>query len=222
MSILTVHISKPWQIRLPILIRYLESKWIDHFFDSGELMLSSFSKFRKHPDEQRGDVHEGKALLEMDFGGQPLTGIGFFGHDAYVLSTSMIESEDLMKQFPGADSFFRIRDSIAFATSIATVLPGFALGYQGSCIYRPHRTVRRKVDGPPLFPPPSDAAGVERAAHEIQQRVMDAAALEPFFDKPIKYSHQGEYRFVWCVGATTQEHIVVKAPEARGFCERRE
>jgi hypothetical protein len=201
MSVVTFQIAKPWQVRLPILIRYLEKKWIDRFFECGELMLSSFSQFRKHSDEQRHDPHEGASVLDIRFGEQPLSGIAFFGSDAYVLCGSMIESLDLMAQFPGCDDYFCITDTIGFASAVANSIPGFIGGFQGACIYRDERIVQRKIDGPPLFVPPdaNQSFDPEKSLHEMNRRVFEAAALEPFFFKPVSYAHQGEYRLIWTV-----------------------
>jgi len=51
-----------WHLRLPIVYRYLEQEYVAKFFETSEIRLSSFSQFRKHKDEQRGDSAEGKAI----------------------------------------------------------------------------------------------------------------------------------------------------------------
>lgn len=51
-------------------------------------MLSSFSRFAEHDDEQRLDTNEGKVHLihrTSENGGQTLHVEMDFGHDAYVL-----------------------------------------------------------------------------------------------------------------------------------------
>lgn len=219
MSIITVPFSKPWQVKLPVFVRYLESKWIDRFFDTGELMLSSFSQFRKHKDEQRRDHYEGASVLDMKFGGQPLSGVAYFGDDAYVLSGSMIESNDLMQKL-GYDGFFRINDTVRFASAVANVIPSFIFGFEGACIYRDERTVRRGIDGPPLFIPPAEERETETLFSGVERRVFEATALEPFFFKSLEYADQGEYRLVWCVSSIREDRLLVKCPDARKFCER--
>ena len=220
MTALTVSGPLSLQVRLPNVVRYLESKWVDEFFRSGALRLSSYAQFRKHADEQRGDVHEGKALLQMDFGGQPFSGIAQFGSDAYVLCGSAIESLDLMAQFAPADSYFRIVNTVGFAQAVASKLSSFKFGVQGFCMYRPHRTVRKTIQGPPLFDPEEVKKDPTAAFHRMNQRVFDATNYEPFFDKPVSYSHQAEYRLVWCVGQRADVALDLVCPEARQFCEQ--
>jgi hypothetical protein len=202
----------------------MEKKWIDCFFKTGELMLSSFSQFRKHPDEQRRDPHEGASILDMSFGGQPLSGIAYFGSDAYILSTSMIESNELMRQFPGYDDYFRIGDPLGFASAIAEAIPNFTLGFQGPCLYQSERLVRREIQGPPLLDPSASQEfpqeNAERLFDAMNHRVFEATKLEPFFFKPLEYAHQAEYRLVWCVSREKEDRSVVKCPDARRFCRR--
>jgi hypothetical protein len=62
---ITTAFTRPCEIRTPPLTRYLEAVFADEFFNAGKLRISSFSAFRRHPDEQRGDPSEGTAIQEI-------------------------------------------------------------------------------------------------------------------------------------------------------------
>jgi len=147
----------------------------------------------------------------MSFGGQPLSGIAYFGSDAYILSASMIESDELMRQFPGYDDYFRINDPVGFTSAIAEAIPNFTLGFQGPCIYQSERAVRREIQGPPLLDPSVSQECTQEDAESLfnamNHRVFEAMKLEPFFFKPLEYAHQAEYRLVWCVSRGKEDGL---------------
>lgn len=210
-----------WHVKLPTVVRYLESNFIEQFLNEGKLMLSSFKRFWKHEDEQRGDDDEGKAHLRMNVGGMPFQGLMTMGSDAFVLSCSCLEDRSVMENF-GYSGAFRINNTIGFAQAIARALPGFHGGTQGFCIYRDTKIIERKnleIDLPQM--PPQNADDAVRIFHKMNSIVWDAAALEPLFRKAVRYAAQNEYRFVWFSKlAQKEESFIVEAPEALEFCER--
>jgi hypothetical protein len=56
---INVQFGRNWTMLRPTLYRFLESKYVDAFFQEGSLRLSSFERFAQHPDEQRKDAGEG-------------------------------------------------------------------------------------------------------------------------------------------------------------------
>lgn len=222
MSILNIPIAKPWSVKLPTLYRYMEQRWVDEFLATGSLRLSSFRKFAKHTDEERHDAGEGMAGMNINYGGgQHLAGVGFFGSEAYVLSTSTVQSTDLMKQFAGSDGYFKIKDSVAFAAAVSAHIPGFMFGYEGLCIYESARLVTGDYAKPLMpVPPPDSENEAEKYFADMEQKIHKDTQLAPYFMKPLKYVHQSEYRFVWCASQPTQETIDIVCPEARQFCEK--
>jgi hypothetical protein len=136
----------------------------------------------------------------------------------------MIESDELMSQFRGYDDYFRINDPVGFASAIAKAIPNFTFGFQGSCIYRSERTVSREIEGPLLLDPSASQEytqeDAERLFNALNNRIIEATKLEPFFFKPLEYAHQAEYRLVWCVSAGKEDRLVVECPDARHFCGR--
>lgn len=46
----------------PYLYRYENQEFIDRFFNSGELYISSFQQYKKYEDNQLGDKSEGSTM----------------------------------------------------------------------------------------------------------------------------------------------------------------
>jgi hypothetical protein len=83
--------ARSWNVRTPLLTRYLEAKYVELFFKEGVLRIPSFKKFRENPDEQRGDPAEGAAYQEITAPNARHTIVGLNGQEAYVLSCSTVE-----------------------------------------------------------------------------------------------------------------------------------
>lgn len=134
---ITINFMRPWTVRTPWVYRYLPAAYVDLFFETGELRLSSFAAFQKHKDEEREDRREGNNLLihrTEQKGGQTVVINMDVGHDSYVLCGSALASRDLMAKF-GCDSAIVIRDTTSFSNAVATQIPGFIGGLEGVCSY---------------------------------------------------------------------------------------
>ena len=134
-----------WRIRTPRVYRYLGQRFVDEFFDSGALRLSSFRQFSAHKDELRLDTNEGKVYYISRTGadgGQTVLMEVDYGHDAYVLCGSMTPTQELMASF-ACDSAIVICDTTAFAREVAKAVPGFRAGVEGPCSYQYRRIVEK-------------------------------------------------------------------------------
>ena len=215
------HSSTPfaWTIATPPLFRYLPEEFVSVFMQSGAIRLSTFAKFRRHTDEQRLDLDEGKSTFlhrTKKNGGQSVVARLNHGMNAYVLSTTMRHSPQLMSEF-GCDSFFRINDSTAFGISIAKKLEGVVGGLEGQCIYQTSKVIERDL-GFLELPPPVDQPDwkVDRAA--ISTLALQQASHFPLLMKHSFYQLQFEYRLVWIMRDEIGEHIDIEVPEAIGYC----
>lgn len=220
MSILSLPINRVWQVKLPTVIRYMEQQYIDQFFETGNLRLGSFRQFAKHEDEMRRDEGEGMAGMQLNYAeGQTLAVAGWFGSEAYVLSTSIIEDPELMKKFK-TDGYFRIKDTAAFGAAISNHIPGYMIGYEGSCLYRSERMITETFTNSLISEPPSNEVAAEEWANKIEQRIHEDSQLTPYFLKPLSYAEQNEYRFIWQTRQKSEDYIDVTCPEAIRFCEK--
>lgn len=212
----SVHQGMQHDVILPEVFRYEDSRWIDEFFNEGKLRLSSFAKFAKYDDEQRGDPKEGSGL-SLGHGGGKTVGIAHSqGQDAYVFCGSLIPNHDIrcaMKR----DSAFAIQDPLSFAVEIARQLPGFRGSMQGNCIYRPNTIINRE------FSVDIEKYKLPDGTIDMQMIFDAGAALggpERLLLKTKRYELQREYRFLWFVDKVRGEHLDIECPNAVQYCRR--
>lgn len=219
---ISVQFGREWRIRRPVIYRYLEKTFVDSFFETGSLRISSFSTFAKHKDEERQDSKEGYGLVvhrNNEGQGQTMVASISQGHNAYVLCGAMSFRPELAQAF-GADSGFRINDSIGFSEAISKYIPGFYIGMEGPCLYLPRRTIDRDMGPVDLDSMKVSPEGKELDMGKLFQAVFSAAGDDLFFLKSDRFAHQNEYRLLWHSPREVSGHIDIVCPEARQFCTR--
>jgi hypothetical protein len=202
--------------------RYLNRQYIDGFFTTGKLRLSSFRKFALHTDELRHDKHEGKAVCVGLHPEQTIYIVADFGVGSAVLSTSTIESEKLMRDF-GEDGYFRINNTTGFRIAIAEKLKEHHVvsrGLESMCTYKETKDITRDIQGLPLDEL-KDLKGEDIVKNEHMAKLLGSDLWdEACFLKLNKYKDQSEYRMVWHLELGIGEHIDITCPEAIQFCDR--
>ena len=125
----------------------MKKKYINEFFETGRLRLSSFNSYEKYEDKVKGDKGEGMniAFATSKKDNKTMVAVVRIGSNAYSLCTSIIHSKELMKKFD-CDGVFRIKDSQSFGLVIANKVMGFAEGLQGHCIYVDERSTNKEID----------------------------------------------------------------------------
>ena len=219
---ISVQFGREWRIRRPVIYRYLDKQYVDAFFETGSLRISSFSAFAKHKDEARQDSHEGHGIVmhrNSEGQGQTMMAAIAQGHNAYVLCGAMNYRVDLANSF-NADSGFRINDSLGFGEAISKYLPGFYMGMEGACLYLANRTVQRDMGPIDLDSMKVTPEGKELDMGKMFQNVFAAAGDDLFFIKSDIYAQQNEYRLLWLSPRDVTGHIDIVCPEARQFCTR--
>lgn len=216
MSELSIQFARPWSIRTPVLTRYMEKKYVEEFFEHGKMRISSFRSFRKNPDEERGDIFEGRVSAQIKTPNGNHAVIAMNGQEAYVMCTTTVESQKLEASF-STTSGFRILNTIGFANCISSHIPGFVAGLEGLCSYRDETAIRKELESD--FPPPDSFPNPENWAKEYDNFVAQQTR-EGFFIKKLKYSHQAEYRFIWFAQGQEKEYIDIICPDARRFCQQ--
>lgn len=214
---LEIPFGSSWHVVTPSVYRYEDKRWIDEFFDSGKLRLSTFAKFATYDDEVRGDSSEGRG---MSYGetrdNKSVAVIHTEGFNAAVFCCSHRLDHDLRKGFQ-RDSAFEITNTVGFAIQISRQLTGFRSGIEGSCIYRPDTNIKRPID--------LDIDKYKRPDGSFDMKmVADAGAKlggpERLLLKRKQYESQQEYRLLWELDAIDLDHVDVVAPLARQFCRR--
>lgn len=222
---ITLQTVKPANVLLPSLYRYLDQEFVDLFFDQGKIRLSSFSRFQNYPDEIRGDKSEGRgAIRSVAKEGMQVVGVTEVGTDAYILSTSILGSEELMEVF-GTNDCVRIKDPLGFSLAIANSIPGYSQSFQGLCNYQDFRLIDKPIADMSMNDFANESGqliiGGPRMLQRLGEMVGDGTDL--MFLKEKKYQNQAEYRFVWQINSQFYElrdYIDVECREAVQFCER--
>lgn len=216
--------SKPIHLSLPNVYRYMNKNYCDLFLKEGILRISSFKRFQEYPDEIRGDANEGGGVYETfsKEGTQNLTFINT-GQNGYMLCTSLLYDESLMKDFE-VDCCLKINDPVNFLNAILNAIPGSNAAFLGFCNYKEFRNVTKNIN------PFSDTDDLNEngeliiGGHNFNQRIQETigSGMDLMFLKELKYQNQFEFRFVWNIDTRhfeVEDYIDIKCKEAIQYCE---
>ena len=187
------------EYNIPILYRFIEAQYVDMFFKTGKLKLTTFDNCKNLEDEIRKDTKEGQSELYGYDGGIKMQ-IGFgVGSDAIMLCTSLC-SEYKDNNGTIFDKYIEIFDVQGLLITIAEQLTknGYIINsiLFGPCFYTKkefHNAVssenfREKLDKEKVF----DWDEMTRIANTIGGNNM-------FFQKPIDKRLENEFRLLWIV-----------------------
>jgi hypothetical protein len=217
--------------RPKVLARYLKKNRVDQFFGTGQLMLTTYARCKRHEDERRRDGNEGKAGFYFDGAGRAMAGITHAGANSFMLCCSLSESEQVMRRF-GADDYIRIEDIDGFLEAVSKCIPGLMRIQAGRCEYRDERQVVGADTQPVLVGEQAlfDAAmgddhqDIEALFYEaVRQRGQHIEHLlghAPYFLKDIEFAPEEEYRIVWTLDHEVTDPLHVHCPEAVRCCSR--
>lgn len=217
MQSLKIPLQRPLDIKIPPVIRYVERKYVENFFRTGELRLTTYAQCQVHECDIRRDSNEGKTNFSLDLSNVGMGGWGIqtVGWQSYILCASLCESKNLSERFK-VDSYFRINDILGFFNAVSKKLVGFEAGKIGSCIYKDQNAFEKglKFNG---IPPSSNAA--TNSGGLAFERVGFEMSDEPYFIKSDLFAVEGEFRLIWSVSSDVIEPIVLHCPEAIQFCD---
>jgi hypothetical protein len=202
----------------PYLYRYENQRYIDAFFASGDIFISSFKQYRSYKDNELGDKEEGHS---MNFGytddNHTMGRYTMVGNADYCFSTSTILDKKLLETFR-RDSTFRIKHPINFMLEIARSLQRVREVIYGNCIYLNHRMVKKQIGSVTL-----ESLRDEKEPDKISMEKMMNVPVdgpESYFMKTVLYQHQSEYRIIWKTDREVSSGIVLRCPEAIKYCEK--
>ena len=198
--------------------RLLNNKrWLDDFFNYGEIQLSNFNKFRRYPNEIQGDKREGNALCWFEDLEGNTKGIKYeSGLNSYVLSTTEIVTEKIVSDFMAVGAI-KISDTALFANEISKHIQSCFTGMEGKCRYADSRVFQLK-DQAKLVELLKKENGIYTQEF-IEEFQLQTAAHELFL-KETKYQYQNEYRFIWFTSQPIENTLRIRCPEAIQYCER--
>jgi hypothetical protein len=205
----------------------MDSEHIDQFFDNGILRISSFKRFREYPDEIRGDKSEGGGTISGKGGdGFTFHVMTQVGGNSYMLSTSLEESDSIMKEF-GVDSYFLITDPLGFSVAVSNALAGFKEAFLGFCNYQTYRIINKELSQMTLEDFTGEKGSIIIGHSKMNERIGQLVenGIDLLYLKEKKYQSQAEFRFVWKINESffqVSEHVDIVCKEALQYCRRRE
>ena len=204
----------------PILYRFIEEQYVDMFFKTGKLKLTTFENCKKLEDANRKDENEGRCdlygydgqyTIKMDYG---------VGSDAIMLCTSLCSDYTDDKGI-AYKKYIEIFDVQGLLIAIAEQLKGIGCRVKnimfGPCFYTKkelHGEVhseafREKLDKEKKF----DWDEMTKLANTIGGNNM-------FFQKPIEKRSENEFRLLWIVDDIKKDQdIFVTVPNPERYCK---
>ncbi|HEY8215239.1 MAG TPA: hypothetical protein VIG36_14040 [Methylocystis sp.] len=215
----TLNFGQQWNVVTPSVFRYEDKQWIDLFFETGALRLSTFNKFASYPDEFRGDRH-GHEGFGVCYGETPenksIVVAQRQGINALVFCCWHRLDSQLIKGFQ-RDSVFQIMNTVHFALEVSRQIAGFRHGLEGNCIYRDKLAINRKIDFE-LEKYKSPDGNIDMRAFMDAGQALGGPELVLLKTK--QYQSQLEYRLLWEVDVTSGDYVDVIVPNARQYCRR--
>lgn len=208
----------------PMVYRFLDEKYIDDFFNDGSLMLSTYERCKKLEDEKRRDEQEGENTIVKTEGTFKVVIKAGIGYNPLLLCTSLYQT-DVTREITTSKFCLEIKEPQKFAEAVAQEL--VRLGhyvidtYIGPCCYS-----NKTIEGY------GDSASIELFLKESErsktinpeffnQIIGEVAGQHMYFNKPLKFVHENEYRFIWIVNYDPKDKpVFIKVPEATKYCRK--
>lgn len=177
------------------------------FFQTGKLQLGSFSYYNAFDHPEIGDVEEGTVTLVAKTPFGVMAGKYGSGYNHRMFCSYIGEvDQGTLKKF-GYDSGFIITDPKGFSDAVSAAI-GAKTSTFGQCLYHPHKAV--------LGFPGND---VDR--YRLSRRTGEMVKAGKHFIKPMRYSHQREFWFLWELPQDVSGAEVIDCTEAVKYCKRR-
>jgi len=198
--------------------RYSDVQYIEEFFQTGRLKLSSFNSNRI-AELSRRDSQEGKQFYRMyskdrsaivKLGTQP--DVGF-----YTFCTSKEFNPGKFYGKFNANGCFEITDIQRFSYEIAKSLKDFILGVEGEVVYTDKRHIEVYLENYPHSQDFNEETSIVDKVIILSD--ITAKDHQLFFRKPIKYKSESEYRMVFRT-LSREENLYIDCPNAIKYCHK--
>jgi hypothetical protein len=203
---------------IPFLYRYENQNHIDTFFETGDLLISSFHNYKKYKDNELGDRQEGSSMNlakidnDMTLGTYVTTGM-----NEYSFCTSTIFEKSLLTTF-SRNSLFRIKDPLNFILEVTRSIQRVHQVIHGHCLYLDQRMLTKNISGVDMESLKSEEGGI--SFEKLIQISNYVQGMDAYFLKQKKYQHQSEYRILWQTDREVKDSIIINCPEAIKYCEK--
>lgn len=207
-----------------ILYRFMEEEYIDKFFETGELLISTYNRCKKLEDENRKDDEGHATLIGNQSPFKCVMDIGV-GNNALLLCTSTT-SEYNPPDGKVEEYAIEIHNVLQFFELVTKQLTkeGFVImnALNGHCIYS-GRTIDKELQQNSIEKILSESNKSNTfdfgLFHSIFAEMTDD---QIYFMKPPENTYENEYRFLWLLeDDVKEEKYIIHLPiEARKLCRK--
>lgn len=208
------------EVNQPTVWRFMGKEFVERFFKTGELRISTYANFANLDDLVRRDTDEGKITLQSKEGSLTSVmsiGVGF---NALVLCTSLSQNNclsngkfyDACIEINDIQSFIReVTLKLVEITSVKSVI-------HGACVYH-NKEFYKETQENYLSEIINQSPEGNRFDFTLFTRLAEeTGGSKIFFSKPLEKQEECEYRMVWLTGCDQKEAITINVPEATKFC----
>lgn len=211
------------EINIPIIWRFLsDEQYANNFFETGELQLSPYCKFKELENEIRKDETEGRIhIVGIGSNYKCESDIGY-GDNAYVLCCSLTNKNILSNGISYPVSI-QINDLQAFIREVTIVLnekTSVINVKHGPCIYN-DKIIKNKINDDSIHNILNASTNeLNNILSNISNITNQVGGNNIFFSKPICKQEECEYRIVWLTNMKQNNSIVINVPEAIKYCSK--
>lgn len=204
---------------VPSIYRFMDKKYVDRFFENGELRLSTYRRTRQLEDANRRDEGEGNNWLFGGDGRRRLEAKTEVGSNAYLLCSSLSRNH-VKPDGTAYNSCLFIEDPTRFFEIITDKLmqeePSLSAALRGPCVYNDKNIVKKIEESmmANLFNLPD-----EQVVSSLMYMTNFVGGNQAYFTKDMENAWEAEYRMLWLLDKNIdEEHRTIFVPEARDIC----
>ncbi|MBO4654847.1 MAG: hypothetical protein J5644_04820 [Bacteroidales bacterium] len=205
---------------IPKVYRFVEEKYIDSFFETGKLKLTTFEKCKQLEDANRNDANEGVSVLNGYDGKYRFECKMGVGSDVIMLCTSLCNSYSDSNRIPFGQSI-EIFDIQGLMIAIAEQLKEKDYNIKGMlygpCFYS-EKEFHGKIDSA-AFREKQDVGVFDW--DEMIKINQSISGPNIYFQKPIDKRTETEFRMIWLVDDIKgDEDVFVTIQDPRKYCRK--
>jgi hypothetical protein len=212
--------------------RHLEQEWVEDFFRTGSLRLTTLAQCREHEISNRADPRDGRIDFSIRDDSQMMAGVNKAGLRSYMLCASRSCAEPIQRRF-NTDSWIEILDVAGFSNAVAKAINCAGEPLFGCCRYVDRKEVNEKAESPisncfasfheAAHNPTADISDISsefaKANDQMAQLAEGPLGDKVYFMKDRPYEVEEEFRFVWPVDHAVDDPKVFSCPGALQFCK---
>jgi len=184
-----------------------KQKYLEDFFNKGIIQLGTYDLFRNAGNPEVRDHQEGVVTLIGQ--GYNRTAWGRFqgGDSNYLFCTYLGDPDPAVVRAFEYETCYYIDDPVGFASAVGAALGAQSYSF-GKCVYCQEKALIGELKP-------------EHSFERMDRRTIEMVGEAMHFVKPVRYSHQMEFRFAWRVPSDVKGSLIVECPDAVKFCSKK-